>query len=186
MRISDVLNESQIEELNLGIADKSYRVGNVVGKGVRGLKTGWQNTQGAINAAKQGYKAGVAGIHGKNPYVNQEVPQGQMEPTSNPNPPSGAVPKQSVQPAQATPPGQAPSNTAPSVPKPRAATPPTINVPRVNGGVEGIKKAYGTLTPQERLELKHELEVIDDHDRIASGTNESKKEFYSNFLGKQI
>lgn len=183
MRISDVLDESQINELNLGTANKSYQVGNVVGKGVRGIKQGWQNTKGALAAAKQGYNAGVAGIQGKNPYINAGVPPGQIDPTLNPNQPMGAgINPSTVPPTQNTP----QTNIQSPAVKPPVARLPTINSPNVSGDVNSIKKAYGNLTPQERLELKHELEVIDDHDRIATGTNEHREEFYSKFLGKQL
>lgn len=57
-----------------------------------------------------------------------------------------------------------------------------------------LKKSYEILSPQEREKLKQEFEIIDDHDRLATGTNESKKlksnktvlEFHSKFLGTII
>jgi hypothetical protein len=40
------------------------------------------------------------------------------------------------------------------------------------------------LDPNERAELKKQLEIIDDQDRLASGTNESKlTKLHSNYLG---
>lgn len=45
--------------------------------------------------------------------------------------------------------------------------------PVVQGGLDGIKKAYSNLDPAERDQLKKDLDVIDDQDRLASGTNES-------------
>lgn len=56
--------------------------------------------------------------------------------------------------------------------------------PVAPGGLDGIKKAYSTLDPNEKQQLKKDLEVIDDQDRLASGTNESRRVgIKSSFLG---
>lgn len=188
MRITEMFTESQIDELSLGTADKSYRVGNLAGRGVGAVKNAWNDTKGVFAAARQGYNAGKAGVN-KNPYINREVPNPQIEPTLNPNQPMAAgtpSPATAPQPQAPTTPAPAPQNTAtPGQVKPKVSAP-RLNARPVGSDVESIKKAYTSLTPQERAELKQELDVLDDQDRLASGTNESRKEFYSRFLGQQL
>ena len=67
---------------------------------------------------------------------------------------------------------------------PAASPAPLKAPPAAPGGLDGIKKAYSTLDPNEKQQLKKDLEVIDDQDRLASGTNESRRVgMKSNFLG---
>jgi hypothetical protein len=50
--------------------------------------------------------------------------------------------------------------------------------------LDGFKKMYSTLDPKERAALRDQLDIIDDQDRLASGTNESiSQPFVSKFLG---
>jgi hypothetical protein len=65
------------------------------------------------------------------------------------------------------------------------ASPAPLNTPPVvPGSLDGIKKAYSILDPNEKEQLKKDLEVIDDQDRLATGTNESRRVgMKSNFLG---
>lgn len=75
-------------------------------------------------------------------------------------------------------PAQSTTASQPASPAPLKAPPATP------GGLDGIKKAYSTLDPNEKEQLKKDLEVIDDQDRLASGTNESRRVgMKSNFLG---
>jgi hypothetical protein len=38
-----------------------------------------------------------------------------------------------------------------------------------------IIKSFETMTPEQRTELIKQLTIIDDRDRLATGTNESRK-----------
>jgi hypothetical protein len=78
-----------------------------------------------------------------------------------------------------------PTKSAEPAAKPTAApTAPTLKSPPIAGNLGAITKAYSMLDPNERAELKKQLEIIDDQDRLASGTNESKlTKLHSNYLG---
>jgi hypothetical protein len=78
-----------------------------------------------------------------------------------------------------------PTKSAEPAAKPTVApTAPTLKSPPVAGNLGAITKAYSMLDPNERAELKKQLEIIDDQDRLASGTNESKlTKLHSNYLG---
>ena len=78
------------------------------------------------------------------------------------------------------------TGSTPAAPAKSAATPASTpsNVAAVAGGAEGIKKWYQSASPEDRQAFKNELEIIDDQDRLASGTNESVG--FSRFLGMAI
>jgi hypothetical protein len=93
-----------------------------------------------------------------------------------------ARPGASTQPAANAQPD--PEQSAPPANAGNPVTTPQLKSPPVAGNVESIKKAYAMLDAAERAELKNQLEIIDDQDRLASGTNESKTlQVYSKFLG---
>jgi hypothetical protein len=93
----------------------------------------------------------------------------------NPAPAAGGSPA----PAPTTGGSPAPAPTTGGSPAPAPA--PTRRVP---ANVEAIKRAYSILDPDERAQLKKELDMIDDHDRLASGTNEAVvSKITSKFLG---
>jgi hypothetical protein len=93
-----------------------------------------------------------------------------------------ARPNTSTQPAANVQPD--PEQSAPPANAGNPVTTPQLKSPPVAGNVESIKKAYAMLDAAERAELKNQLEIIDDQDRLASGTNESKTlQVYSKFLG---
>lgn len=73
-----------------------------------------------------------------------------------------------------------PEQPAASTPAPTA---PEIKAPPVSGNIAAIVKAYSILDAKEREELKKQLEIVDDQERLATGTNESKLEVTSKFLG---
>jgi len=94
----------------------------------------------------------------------------QSEPADDTTP-EPAAPEQ---PATPTPASAVPS-TPPSAPSMSGPTPTTL---------DGFKKMYATLDPKERAALRDQLDIIDDQDRLASGTNESiSQPFVSKFLG---
>jgi hypothetical protein len=74
----------------------------------------------------------------------------------------------------------------PTLDAPAAAAPASAptNVAAIAGGAEGIKKWYQSASPEDRQSFKSEIEVIDDQDRLASGTNESVG--FSRYLGMAI
>jgi hypothetical protein len=77
-----------------------------------------------------------------------------------------------------------PEQSAPPANVGNPVTAPQLKSPPVAGNLESIKKAYAMLDAAERAELKKQLEIIDDQDRLASGTNESKiPKMQSRFLG---
>ena len=92
------------------------------------------------------------------------------------------------------------ASTAPASTTPEPAATAEPSKPEISGeqpsqlvDINQIKTAYEKMTPEERAQLKSELEIIDDHDRLASGTNESRKrntrsvlEFQSKFLRTTI
>ena len=94
--------------------------------------------------------------------------------------------RQQVEPTgDATPEPAAPEQ--PAAPAPQATTkpvaPPTMTGPTPTT-LDGFKKMYSTLDPKERAALRDQLDIIDDQDRLASGTNESiSQPFVSKFLG---
>ena len=76
----------------------------------------------------------------------------------------------------------------PSAPTPQAAPTKPASAPPMAGPapttLDGFKKMYSTLDPKERAALRDQLDIIDDQDRLASGTNESiGQPFVSKFLG---
>ena len=76
----------------------------------------------------------------------------------------------------------------PSAPTPQAAPTKPAGAPPMAGPapttLDGFKKMYSTLDPKERAALRDQLDIIDDQDRLASGTNESiGQPFVSKFLG---
>jgi hypothetical protein len=96
------------------------------------------------------------------------------------------------EPANTTPP--ATNNTASTTAAPQASTQ-TAPAPQAPPEVlatadfEKLKKSYAMLSPKERDQLRNEFDIIDDHERLASGTNESRQltsEFHSKFLGTTI
>ena len=97
--------------------------------------------------------------------------QGRSRPQAEPAVDATPEPEQ---PATPTPTAAAPS-TPPSAPSMSGPTPTTL---------DGFKKMYATLDPKERAALRDQLDIIDDQDRLASGTNESiSQPFVSKFLG---
>jgi hypothetical protein len=111
------------------------------------------------DAVKKNYSRIVAAQKGRTVR-----PSAEKQPETNPQP----DPEQSAPPANAGNP----------------VTAPQLKSPPVAGNIESIKKAYAMLDAAERAELKNQLEIIDDQDRLASGTNESKTlQVYSKFLG---
>ena len=91
-------------------------------------------------------------------------------------------PSAEKQPAAGTQPD--PEQSAPPANAGNTVTTPQLKSPPVSGNIESIKKAYAMLDAAERAELKNQLEIIDDQDRLASGTNESKTlKIHSKFLG---
>lgn len=94
----------------------------------------------------------------------------QVEPTGSADP----EPTAPEQPATPTPQAAAPTK-APNAPTMSGPTPTTL---------DGFKKMYSSLDTKEREELRNQLDIIDDQDRLASGTNESVNQpFVSKFLG---
>jgi hypothetical protein len=88
-------------------------------------------------------------------------------------------PTGSADPEPAAPEQPAPQATAPTKP----VAPPTMTGPTPTT-LDGFKKMYSTLDPKERAALRDQLDIIDDQDRLASGTNESiNQPFVSKFLG---
>lgn len=181
MRINELIVESQqIDEISLaGIGKGIGKAANVAGKAVGGA------VGGTVAAAKQfgsGVKQGYQGA--SNAVGGGQAPT--TAPAGTTSAPTGTAPvttsaPQTTTPAT-TPPGttqQQPAATAP------VASPTQLKAPPVApGSLDGIKKAYSTLDPNEKEQLKKDLEVIDDQDRLASGTNESRRVgMKSNFLG---
>jgi hypothetical protein len=110
-------------------------------------------------AVKKNYSKIVAAQQGKT-----------VRPSAEKQPTAGAQPG----PEQAAPPADAG----------KPVSTPQLKSPPVAGNIESIKKAYAMLDAAERVELKNQLEIIDDQDRLASGTNESKtRQVHSKFLG---
>lgn len=91
--------------------------------------------------------------------------------------PTGTADPEPTTPAQSTTP--MPQAAAPTKP----ASAPTMSGPAPTT-LDGFKKMYSTLDPKERAALRDQLDIIDDQDRLASGTNESiNQPFVSKFLG---
>ena len=81
-----------------------------------------------------------------------------------------------------------PEPEQPATPTPAAAPSTPASAPSMSGPapttLDGFKKMYATLDPKERAALRDQLDIIDDQDRLASGTNESiSQPFVSKFLG---
>jgi hypothetical protein len=117
-----------------------------------------------------GSQAGKAGarqsILGKGSPISNTAPDDQS--TATPQAVTTPVAQQpTVTPATTTPTSQ------PVAARP-VTTAPTLKAPPVApGNLDSFKKSYSSLDPAEREQLKKDLEVIDDQDRLATGTNES-------------
>jgi hypothetical protein len=189
MRINELLIENdQIDEISLGgvVGGAAERLGAVVG-----------GARGAWDKAKQGYAAGRAAVGGNAvPGDNQSKtsattgtatpgPAGTTAPAgTNAAPASNPVHNPALNPTL-NPTANSAASAAPAATATKPAAPAPMKAPpAVAGNLEGIKKTYSTLDPADREKLKQELEIIDDQDRLASGTNESVG--FSRFLGMTI
>lgn len=79
--------------------------------------------------------------------------------------------------------------SAPPVPKsnvPSLGAPTAKTAPSVAPSIDSIVKAYSNLDAAEREELKKQLEILDDQERMSTGTNESKTRVVSKFLGIEL
>ncbi len=94
---------------------------------------------------------------------------------------SGTAPETPQQQAPAAP--QRPAPAAPQRPAPAA---PQRPAPAVKPEIEAIKKAYSMLDQKSRDQLRNELDILDDQERLATGTNESKIKVMSKFLGREL
>ncbi len=130
------------------------------------------------DAVKKNYARIVAAQQGRT--VDRAEPTTTAEPEANAEP---AAPEVTPEPAAAAAPEVNPADaTPPATPKP-----PELKAPPVAGNIGAITKAYSILDPKEREELRKQLDIIDDQDRLASGTNESKSgKVRSRFLGIDI
>lgn len=197
MRVKDILTEEQLDELSMGdigrgIARGAGKVAGGVGSLVGGVK-------GTASGMKQSYTAArdaayAAGKSSASPY-DYSTPAGNQSTTVN-QPPLSTPPASATQtatnPVSQTPPSTKPASTTPasqSAGKPAgAATAPSAGKqvqptaspstqlkapPTAPGSFDNIKKMYSTLDNAEREQLKKELDILDDQDRLASGTNES-------------
>ena len=178
MRINELIVESQqIDELSLaGVGRGIGKAANMAGKAVGGA------VGGTVAAAKQ-FGSGVKqGYQGASNTVG-----GVQSPSTAPTGTTAApTPSATTSTPQATTTPTATSQPQSATPAPTTAASPTqLKAPPVApGSLDGIKKAYSTLDPNEKEQLKRDLEVIDDQDRLASGTNESRRVgMKSNFLG---
>jgi hypothetical protein len=111
MRITEILTESQLEQLEEGPLGT---IGSAIGKGVGGLAKGVGAVAGGIagigRAAKKGYEVGKATVAG-DPVPDQPAPDSRVAPTAQPR----------TAPAAA----QAPTAAAPTAPVPAPATAPS-------------------------------------------------------------
>ena len=78
------------------------------------------------------------------------------------------------------------SGTAPETPQQQAPAAPQRPAPAVKPEIEAIKKAYSMLDQKSRDQLRNELDILDDQERLATGTNESKIKVMSKFLGREL
>lgn len=78
------------------------------------------------------------------------------------------------------------SGTAPETPQQQAPAAPQRSAPAVKPEIEAIKKAYSMLDQKSRDQLRNELDILDDQERLATGTNESKIKVMSKFLGREL
>lgn len=192
MRINELIVESNnLDEISLagigkGLGKAATGIGKTVGATIGGA--------GALGSAvKAGYQAGKAGarqsILGKGSSSSNAAPDDQQPvttPTTSQQAAGGTAPNQSsadqlkqqldvaYQQGQRHA-SQQPASTgsAPAAARPVAAAP-TLKAPPVAlGNLDSFKKSYSSLDPAEREQLKKDLEVIDDQDRLATGTNES-------------
>lgn len=81
-------------------------------------------------------------------------------------------------PAVADPAAATPATPAATPATPAAATTPPTTPTSGGAGllmsIDEIKSMYATMTDEERTKLSSELDIIDDQDRLSTGTNESK------------
>lgn len=156
MRINEIILENeQLDELSLaGIGRGIGRVATGVGKTVGGAVGGARAVGANI---RTGYQKGYQGA--------QDSVLARAFPTDD-------------QRAQAARQAQRPGVTTPqptaAAPTTQVAPAPTTQVrPAAPANLDGIKRAYSTLDPAAREKLKKDLEVIDDRERLATGSNES-------------
>jgi hypothetical protein len=182
MRINELIVESQqIDELSLaGVGRGIGKAANMAGKAVGGAVGGTVAAAKQFGSGvKQGYQGASNTVGGVQPATTAPT---QQTPTTQQTA-QGATTPATTAPTQQTAQG-APTATAPTQPAPAASPTQLKSPPVAPGGLDGIKKAYSILDPNEKEQLKKDLEVIDDQDRLASGTNESRRVgMKSNFLG---
>lgn len=184
MRINELLSESQDLEEGPILNKIGTGIGKAVGTATKGVGAVAGGIAGLGSAFKKGYQAGktTVGAAGDEPETDtttapqttQTAPaaSGTATPPTSPTTTAAPTAQPAAKPATTTAPAAAPSATAA---KPTGAAP--LKAPPVAGSsLDSIKKLYSSLTPQEREQLKKDLDVIDDQDRLASGTNESLKD----------
>lgn len=172
MRINELIVESNnLDEISLagigkGLGKAATGIGKTVGATIGGA--------GALGSAvKAGYQAGKTGarqsILGKGSPSSNAAPDNQS--TATPQAVTTPVAQQpTVTPATA--PTAAPTSQQAAA-RPVTAAPTLKAPPVLPGNLDSFKKSYSSLDPAEREQLKKDLEVIDDQDRLATGTNES-------------
>lgn len=178
MLIHEIINEDfQTDEGVLG------SIGRGVAAGIGGLAKGAGMVAGVGQGVKQAFQKGKAT---STAHIAGDVPK-QPKPVSGPGNPTydaeyarltGKQPVAATQTSQ-TAPGSGQQQTSGNVQQPAAAQTPAkpaagSSAGPNSGSLEQIKKSYELLSPQERTKLKQDLDIIDDQDRLASGTNENK------------
>lgn len=152
MRINELITENtQVDEITLGGVGRGLAKGvGATAKGLGGIAGG---AAGAWSAAKQGYRAAKSAVSGEPQQTTAQQPQATVQTPATPA-------------AKPTAPAQQPQAPQPVASAPKPAAAPT-------GNLDAIKKTYASLDPSEREQLKKELDVIDDQERLATGTAES-------------
>lgn len=179
MRIDDILTEEQLDEISMrdvgrGIARGAGKVAGGVGSlvgGAKGVASGMR--QSYTTARDAAYDSGRrnAGPASTTPTAGGQTtpPASTTQPASNPVSQSQGSTQSASNPVS---PSANPTSTTSS--RPTASPSTQLNAPPIApGGLDNIKKMYSALTSTEREQLRKELDIIDDQDRLASGTNES-------------
>ena len=188
MRINELIVENEnLDEISLaGIGKGIAKSANVAGKAVGGLARGTIDTAKQFGQGmKQGWQ-GTKSVMGTDqtsadqPQTTTQQPTAQTQTTASAQSgrattgklPSEIRAEKQAAAAQVAQKQMAANQTPPTAAAPTTTAPQLKSPPVVPGNMDSFKKAYSVLDPNEREQLKKDLEVIDDQDRLATGTNE--------------
>ena len=165
-------------------------IGSAIGRGVSNFGSNLANkiTADKLNTAwkKSTYSQGGGSVDSKTVLqflrqmgVDEETIKSTFKSMKIPFPRGARKPKTAAPTAG----GAAPQAAAPQAAAPQAAAA-GGTAPKAAPNVQNVMKAYGMMSPQERAQLKKEMENFDDHEYMASGTESDNSRDIMRMIGE--